>query len=91
MNPARGECEIHVDGKPHVLCLTLGALAELEALFGCQTLSDLQVRLKRLSAKELMQVLEVLLRAGGSTVAIDRVLPKTAAAAISKAFNAALA
>ncbi|MEL6857556.1 MAG: GTA-gp10 family protein [Pseudomonadota bacterium] len=90
MNAVRGECKILIDGEPHILVLTLAALAELETLFGCQNLSDLQTRLKRLSASELMQVLDVLLRAGGSKAAIDRVLPKTAAAAIAEAFNAAL-
>ncbi|MEO1660945.1 MAG: GTA-gp10 family protein [Pseudomonadota bacterium] len=90
MNAVRGEYEILIDGEPHILVLTLAALAELETLFGCQNLSDLQTRLKRLSASELMQVLDVLLRAGGSKAAIDRVLPKTAADAIAEAFNAAL-
>ena len=90
MNAARGECEIVIDGASHILCLTLAALAELETLFGCQNLDELQARLKNLSASELMKVLEVLLRAGGSVASVDRVLPKVAAAAVSEAFRAAL-
>ena len=33
-NPRRGEIDAHFDGKPYTLCLTLGALAELEHAFG---------------------------------------------------------
>jgi len=90
MNAARGECEIVIDGASHILCLTLAALAELETLFGCQNLDELHVRIKNLSASELMKVLDVLLRAGGSAVSVDRVLPKVAAVAVSEAFRAGL-
>ena len=90
MNAARGECEIVIDGASHILCLTLAALAELETLFGCQNLDELQARIKNLSASELMKVLEVLLRAGGAAVSTDHVLPKAAAEAVSEAFRAAL-
>ncbi|MEN9874686.1 MAG: hypothetical protein RL186_1583, partial [Pseudomonadota bacterium] len=33
-NGARGESVLHVDGRPLILCLTLGALARLETAFG---------------------------------------------------------
>ena len=32
VNPQRGETLLEAGGKRHVLCLTLGALAEIEAL-----------------------------------------------------------
>jgi hypothetical protein len=37
-NRHRGEIEAVLDGRPRTLCLTLGALAELEAAFGAQDL-----------------------------------------------------
>lgn len=90
MNPARGEVRIELEGDTRVLCLTLGALAELEATFGCDSLQDLQLRLKRLSARELGTVLQILLRAGGSSDDISSVRPGSAARAVAEAFHAAL-
>ena len=90
MNAARGEVALEIEGKTHVLCLTLGALAELEAAFGCASLSELQARLVRLSAQELSTVLEILLRAAGSSADVMKVAPGAAARAVAEAFNAAL-
>lgn len=90
MNPVRGDVSIEIGGDTRALCLTLGALAELEATFGCESLSDLQLRLKRLSAGELGTVLQILLRAGGSLDDIDSVRPGDAARAVAEAFHAAL-
>lgn len=90
MNQARGEVEIWVDGDRRTLCLTLGALAELEAEFGCQSLSDLQARLKQLSATELARVLSILLKAAGSPTETDGIGPGAAARAVAEAFHAAL-
>ena len=50
-NPARGETILEIDGVPHTLCLTLGALAEIEALFESGV---------RLDARNLVTVLAVL-------------------------------
>ena len=50
MNGARGEVTLCIDGCEHTLCLTLGALAEIETAFGCSSLSELQARMRRLSA-----------------------------------------
>lgn len=90
MNAARGETILIVDGQRRTLCLTLRALAELETAFGCASLSELQMRLKCLSAQELMTVLEILLRAGGATCGVDNVSPGEAAKAVAEAFHAAL-
>ncbi|MDJ0920553.1 MAG: GTA-gp10 family protein [Henriciella sp.] len=92
---ARGELALDVDGATHVLCLTLGALAEMETLFGCTCMEDLQARLKRLSAAELMTVVEILLRAGGcspetASQASNCTPPGKAAEAVARAFRAAL-
>ena len=43
-NPWAGEVSLTVDGQPHQLKLTLGALAELEAGLGCTSLSEMVER-----------------------------------------------
>ena len=95
MNGARGEVVLLVMGVERILCLTIGALAEMESLFGCSSLDELQVRLKRLSATELIGVLDILIRAGGGTACIKELLsqhvsPGDAARAVAEAFRAAL-
>ncbi len=91
MNGARGEVALIINGSERKLCLTLGALAEIETTFGCTSMAELQARLKRLSAAELMQVLSALLNGGGETVAdLKDVSPSAAAKAVAEAFHAAL-
>lgn len=90
MNAARGEVTLTIDETPRALCLTLGALAELEALFECESMDGLQARLKTLSGREMHQVLRILLRACGNTCSVDGVSPLQAAKAIAEAFDAAL-
>ncbi|WP_084395661.1 gene transfer agent family protein [Henriciella aquimarina] len=95
MNGVRGETCLEIDGKAHRLCLTLGALAEIETAFGCQTLGELQVRLRTLSATELMTVIAALLRGGGEvetaeTVRQRTISPGAAARAVAEAFHAAV-
>ena len=53
-NLHRGEIEAILDGRPMTLCLTLGALAELEAAFGDEDMLALANRFAsgRLSARE---------------------------------------
>lgn len=93
MNGARGEVSLDVAGKKRVLCLTLGALAEIESAFGCASLSDLQVRMRRLSAAELLQIVSMLMKGGGERVepgelAQLHIQPAAAAAAVAEAFRA---
>lgn len=90
MNAARGEIQLTLDGQDYPLCLTLGALAEMEQAFGCASLADLQSRLTRLSAKELAEVLEILLRSAGANCPVEKVSPGQAARAVAEAFRAAL-
>ena len=95
MNRVRGEVSLMIDGKPRRLCLTLGALAEIETGFGCQSLSELQARLRRLSAAELVVVLAALLRGGGEIMCAEKVRELRidageAAGAVAEAFHAAL-
>ncbi len=65
MNPIRGETAILIDGEMRTLCLTLGALAEIEHALGCESLKDLTIRLKTVSARDLVTLLSALLRGGG--------------------------
>lgn len=90
MNRARGEVVVVVAGVERKACLTLGALAEIETAFGCTSMAELQVRLKRLSASELMTVLQALLRGGGEEHDVRDVSPGIAASAVAEAFHAAL-
>ena len=67
-NAHRGEVSLFIDGKAHTLCLTLGALAEIETALGVSGFADMADRLKRLSASDLVAVLAALLRGGGESV-----------------------
>lgn len=91
MNSARGEVALEVAGIRRPLCLTLGALAELETTFACSSIEDLQARFRRLSATEISDVLQILLRAAGQSCSVDGVSPRDGAKAIAEAFHAALA
>lgn len=93
MNGARGEVTLIVDGAPRTLCLTLGALAELETAFGCHRMSDLTARLRAMTAADLQTVLGALLRGGGTREAADvsAVSPVEAAQAVAEAFRLGLA
>ncbi|MFJ6023372.1 GTA-gp10 family protein [Brevundimonas sp. NPDC092305] len=95
MNAARGEATARLAGAERTLCLTLGALAEIETALGVEGLEALADRMRRLSAKDLMLVLAALLRGGGerelaATLADAAVEPKAAAEAVAKAFAASL-
>jgi hypothetical protein len=93
-NKARGEVMLRIDGRAVRLCLTLGALAELEAAFDVISLGDLAERLTQLTAADLITVLAALTAGGGepmpaSALAAARIDPKSAAAAVAEAFRAA--
>lgn len=69
-NRHRGEIDAVLDGERRVLCLTLGALAELEAAFAA---GDLAVLLKRfsesaLSSGDMIRIITAGLRGGGMQV-----------------------
>ena len=69
-NPRRGEVALSLGGARYTLCLTLGALAELEEAFGVQDLTALAERFAsgRLSSRDLLAILAVALRGGGHAV-----------------------
>lgn len=67
-NRRRGEIEAEIDGERRILCLTLGALAELETAFAADDLGDLASRFSagRLKAADLIRILGAGLRGGGN-------------------------
>lgn len=67
-NRRRGEISAELDGKSFRLCLTLGALAELEAAYAADDLSALVARFSsgRLSATDMIRIIGAGLRGAGS-------------------------
>jgi hypothetical protein len=69
-NRHRGEISATLAGQPRRLCLTLGALAELEDAFRAEDLTALAGRFAsgRLSAHDLIEVLKAGLAGAGETL-----------------------
>ena len=83
-NPARGEVSVRLAGEAHTLCLTLGAVAAIEAELGVEGLAALAERLRRLSAGDL----RIVLRALAPKVDADAATPREAAEAVAAVFAA---
>jgi hypothetical protein len=95
-NAARGEVLLSINGVERRLCVTLGALAELEGAFDVISLTELGERLAQLTAADLLIVLSALCAGGGEPIdtaelASARIDAKGAAAAVSAAFRVAFA
>jgi len=93
-NQARGEVLLAIDGRARRLCVTLGALAELEAAFDVATLAELGERLAHLTASDLITIISALSAGGGEAmsaaeIAAARIDAKAAAQAVAAAFRAA--
>lgn len=90
-NPQRGEVVLEAGGTRYTLCLTLGALAEIEALTGAGDMAGIGPRLASLSAGGMLDLLSILLRAGGNVVDARTlaITPAEAAHAIAKTFESA--
>jgi hypothetical protein len=75
VNARRGEVAAMLDGREYRLCLTLGALAELENAFAAEDLGALVERFStgRLSAGDMLRVIGAGLRGGGNQVGDDEV------------------
>ena len=73
VNTHRGEIEAQLDGKPYALCLTLGALAELEHAFGDDDMIALAARFEtgRISATDCVRIVGAGLRGAGHDVSND--------------------
>lgn len=72
-NIHRGEIAAIIDGEEKTLCLTLGALAELEARLGGGDLVGLAERFAagRIAARDLTAILGAGLRGGGNAITDD--------------------
>jgi hypothetical protein len=69
-NRLRGEIEATLDGRKWTLCLTLGALAELEAALDAGDLVALATRFEngRLTAREATKIIGAGLRGAGNDI-----------------------
>jgi hypothetical protein len=76
VNHRRGEICATLDGRDYRLCLTLGALAELESAFEANDLGALVERFStgRLSAGDMAKIIGAGLRGGGNAVSDEDVL-----------------
>lgn len=79
-NRRRGEIEAVLNGERRILCLTLGALAELETAFAVSDLTALAERFSagRLKATDLIRIVGAGLRGGGNACGDDEVAAMTA-------------
>ena len=70
VNTHRGEIAAILNGEPYRLCLTLGALAELEDAFGADDMLSLAQRFEagRLSARDAIRIIAAGLRGGGNEI-----------------------
>ena len=83
-NRHRGEIDAELGGKGYTLCLTLGALAELEGAFGVDGLAALAARFETgaLSARDLLKIIGCGLRGGGHPLRDDEVASLSAPAGL---------
>jgi hypothetical protein len=74
-NRRRGDIVAELGGKQMRLCLTLGALAELEAAYEADDLGALVARFStgRLAARDMIRILGAGLRGAGGAVSDDEV------------------
>lgn len=74
-NRRRGEVEAMIDGECRILCLTLGALAELETAFAANDLAGLAGRFSagRLKAADMIRIIGAGLRGGGNLFSDEEV------------------
>lgn len=73
VNHRRGEISAKLNDRTWTLCLTLGALAELETHFKVQDLPELAEKLSdgKLSSADLIAILHAGLKGGGHDLALE--------------------
>ena len=78
-NRHRGEIEAELGCKTYVLCLTLGALAEIEDAYGGEDLIAIAERFERgkIGASDAIRVIGAGLRGAGNSVSNDEVAAMT--------------
>src|SRR5262245_8442778 len=67
LNGVRGDVTVVIGGRQRKLCVTFGALAEIETELGVGDVAELSMRLRRLSAQDLWVVVSALLRGAGDS------------------------
>lgn len=74
-NHRRGEIAAQLDGRPYTLCLSLGAMAELEAAFNAENMMALAARFEggKLSARDCIRIIGAGLRGAGHDISDDEV------------------
>jgi hypothetical protein len=74
-NRHRGEITAELGGQTYVLCLTLGALAEIEDAYGGEDMIAIAERFEkgRIGAKDAIRLIGAGLRGAGNTIADDEV------------------
>ncbi len=74
-NPHRGEIEAELAGKRYTLCLTLGALAEIEHAYGGEDLIAIAERFERgkIGARDAIRLIGAGLRGAGHPVSDEDV------------------
>lgn len=79
-NRVRGEVGATLGGRSFTLCLTLGALAELESAYGEGDLVSLAERFEagRIGARDAIRILGAGLRGAGNAVSDEEVAAMTA-------------
>ncbi len=95
-NKIRGEVPVTLGGEEFTLCLTLGALADIESGLGVKNLSEMDERLAQPSMGDLMVILCALLRGGGHDVKLEELAARSinlqeVVRAIESAFRLAMA
>ena len=75
VNRHRGEVSARLDGKDYNLCLTLGALAELEAAFAATDIASLVERFSsgRLTSLDMLKIIAAGLRGTGNILSNEDV------------------
>ena len=78
-NIHRGEIEAELSGRRYVLCLTLGALAEIEHAYGGEDLLAIAQRFEagRIGAKDAIRLIGAGLRGAGNAVTDEEVAAMT--------------
>ena len=79
-NAHRGEIEAELSGSAYVLCLTLGALAELEHAYGGEDLIAIAQRFEagKIGPSDAIRVIGAGLRGGGNAITDEQVAGMTA-------------
>ena len=90
-NRQRGEIEAIIDGERRILCMTLGALAELETAFGVDNIADLAGRFAggKVGTKDVMAIIAAGLRGGGNVIDEDELVDCRVEGGIGGAINLA--